>query len=277
MIDNRITLDGINIRYRDTGGAGPVVLMSSGVGQSVEFWDRQFEAFAQDYRLIAWDYPAHGGSGAADYTVESLARLGVALLDALSVSKAFLLGNSLGGAVSLQMQSLVPDRVQGLVLAAPAFTGPKVFPAFKLFALPGIGKLLTKPSEKGVEMQVSGVFHPDFAPDKTLIGAIRRNVFNKDGQAPFLTFMRATLSLSGVRKPVLAKMRDLYRACDCPILMVHGRQDKIIPFAQSRACAELAANARFEVMEACGHAPQLEHPAAFNALVQKFIREIRAD
>ena len=268
MTEQSISLQGINLRYRDSGGSGPVLLLSSGVGQSLEFWDRQFEAFAENHRLIAWDYPAHGGSGPADYSVDSLAQLGVALLDALEVPQAFLVGNSLGGAVSLQMQSLAPERVQGLVLAAPAFSGPKIFPAFKLFTLPVIGTLLTKPSEKGVEMQVSGVFHPNFSPDETLIAAIRRNVFNKDGQAPFLAFMRATLSLTGVRPAVVSKLQKLYRDCSCSILIVHGREDKIIPFTQSVDSAALAANARLEVFEDCGHAPQLEWPRRFNSLLR---------
>ena len=265
-----ITLEGI--RYRDSGGDGPVLLMSSGVGQSLEFWDRQFEALAGRFRLIAWDYPAHGESdpGTGAFDLDSLPRLCLALLDALEVSRAILVGNSLGGAVSLRAQALAPTRVAGLVLAAPAFTGPKVSAAFKLFALPVLGKLLTRPSEKAVTMQVSAVFHPTYAPDQALLDVIRRNVFKPGAQGPFLDFMRATLSLSGVSPAIVAQTKDLFGRCDCPILVVHGAQDKIIPIDQSRDCAALARDATFETFDACGHAPQLEHPHKFNDLLGGF-------
>lgn len=272
MKDARLTLGGRSVRYRDSGGAGPVLLLSSGVGQSLEFWDRQFDALNGSFRLIAWDYPAHGESdvGAGGFSADGLARLCIELMDALDIAQAFLVGNSLGGAVSLRAQSIAPERVAGLVLAAPAFCGPKVFAPFKLFTLPLIGPLLTKPSEKAVGMQISGVFHPRFAPDQTLRAAIRRNVFKPGAQEPFLQFMRATLSLSGVRREIVAETRDLFRNSACPTLLVHGRQDKIIPFEHSRDCAALAQNARFELFEDCGHAPQLEHPEQFNDLLREF-------
>lgn len=272
MTATLVTDDGVTLRYRDSGGPGPVFLLSSGVGQSLEFWDRQVEALAGEARLIAWDYPSHGLSSVdpVPLTVERLARLALELLDRLEVSSAILVGNSLGGAVSLKVQSMAPARVRGLVLAAPAFTGPKVFAAFKLFALPVVGRLLTKPSDKGVEMQVAGVFHPGHRPDDALLAVIRRNVFKPGAQEPFLTFMRSTLSLAGVRRPVFAEMHRLYRACACPILFVHGRQDKIIPFEQSQACADLAPDARVMIFEDCGHAPQLERPEKFNALLRDF-------
>lgn len=272
MTEDMIDLGGVSVRYRDSGGAGPVLLMSSGIGQSLEFWDRQFEALSGAFRLIAWDYPAHGESepGADGYSVDSLAKLCIALLDKLAISEATLVGNSLGGAVSLRAQSIAPRRVQGLVLAAPAFSGRKVFAPFKLFTLPILGPLLTKPSDKAVEMQVTGVFHPRFTPDATLLAAIRRNVFKPGAQGPFLRFMRDTLSLTGVRGSIIALMRDLYSTCPSRLLIIHGQQDQIIPFEQSQACAALARNAQFVLFEDCGHAPQLEHPEQFNALVRDF-------
>lgn len=273
MMKDRINLNGHALAYSDSGGAGPVLILSSGVGQSAEFWVRQFEGLADRFRIIAWDYPAHGDSdvGAGRFSVDSLAQMCLELMDRLDIREAFLVGNSLGGAVSLRVQSYAPDRVQGLVLAAPALTGRKVFAPFKLFTLPLIGPLLTKPSDKGVAMQVAGVFHPDFTPDEALLSAIRRNIFKQGAQGPFLDFMRATLSLSGVRGSVVAEMRQLYRACTCPILFVHGRQDKIVPYEQSQDCAALAGQARLEIFENCGHAPQVEQPERFNHLIADFV------
>ena len=53
-------LDGRLIRYRDSGGQGPAVLLTHGIGESLEFWHRQMEALGQTLRLIAWDMPGHG-------------------------------------------------------------------------------------------------------------------------------------------------------------------------------------------------------------------------
>ena len=62
MNDRSIQLDGARIRCWDSGGQGPAVLMTHGIGESLEFWHTQFEAFGLQMRLLAWDMPGHSRS-----------------------------------------------------------------------------------------------------------------------------------------------------------------------------------------------------------------------
>ncbi len=268
-----LNVEGIDLRIRDSGGDGPVLFLSSGVAQSLEFWDAQFAALSGECRLIAWDYPDHGlsGPGPAPYTLASLTQLSVQVLDALGIEQAIFVGNSLGGAVSVRAAALAPERVSGLVLAAPAMFGREVFFPFRLFTLPVLGMLMNKPSEKGVEMQIASVFHPSFTPPEALRSAIRRNVFKEGAVAPFVNFMRDTLTLGGAKPDLVAHSRAALRGAQCPVLFVHGADDKVLPCSQSRQNADLARNGRFVLFDECGHAPQTEKPKEFNNLIREFI------
>ncbi|MDO9203356.1 MAG: hypothetical protein Q7U58_18820, partial [Hydrogenophaga sp.] len=60
MNDLFVLIDGGRVRYWDSGGTGPAVLMTHGIAESLEFWHRQFDDLGQALRLIAWDMPGHG-------------------------------------------------------------------------------------------------------------------------------------------------------------------------------------------------------------------------
>jgi len=264
---------GIETRLRDSGGDGPVLLLSSGVGHSLEFWEPQFEACAQDYRVVAWDYPAHGLSdlGSEHFTVTSLAKHALALLDALGIQTATFVGNSLGGAVSVMAHNLASHRVDALILVAPALHGPEAVTPFKLFSLPVIGKLMSKPSDALVDRQISGIFHPSFTVSEALRAVIRRNVFKEGAAASFLNIMKSTLTLRGVKPAIYKEMHQILTSTECPVLFIHGQDDLILPCSQSRENVKRARRGQLEIFENCGHIPQLEKPNKFNELIRKFV------
>lgn len=273
MQTSTIIVNGIEISYRDTGGNGPVVVCSSGISQSKEFWDPQLEALSPDYRVIAWDYPNHGESGLTHKTetAPTYATFLIAFLDALGIKTATLVGNSLGGAVSLQTYLKARERVNGLVLITPAFMGKEVFFPFRLMTLPVLGNVMTKPSDKAVEMQLGGVFHDKDKITDTIRSATKRNTYKHGGADAFLATMRATLGLRGVRPAVYETQNNISKSVTCPILFIHGRQDQILPVKHSQLATAANNIARIEVIENCGHAPQLEHPQQVNTLLKQFM------
>jgi pimeloyl-ACP methyl ester carboxylesterase len=279
MTDQWIEVGGVKIRYVDTGGEGIPILLCSGIGGSLELWSGQLEALGDGLRLIAWDYPGHGLSDAGDrtYDPDSYAAFALNFMDVLGLTRVVVVGNSLGGAIALRMAGLAPDRVAGMVLASPAMTGSEVFLPFRLMTLPLLGEVMTKPGKLSVEQQFAALFHDPAVATDDLRRIVWRNV-HKDGAAgTLLATLRKTLWIGGVRKSYWLRSRDLLKSAICPILLVHGKQDVVLPFQQSVVCAALAPRSTLRLIEGCGHTPQIESREVFNEALIAFVSEVSAE
>src|SRR3954447_11558734 len=113
----KITRDGVDISYNDTGGDGPVVVFSHGILMDATMFDAQVAEFASAYRCIAWDQRGHGETGLVTnpFTYWDSAHDLIAILDDAGVDAAVLVGMSQGGFVGQRVALLAPDRVRGLV------------------------------------------------------------------------------------------------------------------------------------------------------------------
>lgn len=269
-----VSVDGVAIRYVDTGGEGIPVLLSSGIGGSLEFWSAQLEALGDSLRLIAWDYPGHGLSAMERRPMDpdDSAAFALALMDALGLDRVVAVGNSLGGAIALRMAGLAPQRIAGLVLAAPAMMGPEVFLPFRLMSLPGLGELLTRPGEQAVRQQLAALFHDPAVASDSLRQIVRRNVYRPGAARALLVALRQTLTLAGVRKAYWTKSLDLLKSTTCQVLLVHGKEDVVLPFQQSVDGLSLLRRGNLTLIDQCGHTPQVENAPLFNELLTKFVR-----
>ncbi|MTJ04220.1 MAG: alpha/beta fold hydrolase [Sediminimonas qiaohouensis] len=275
-LDQTVEVDGLSIRYRDTGGSGLAVLLSSGIGGSLELWGKQLEMLGDTHRLIAWDYPGHGLSDTWDRSFEpdGLADFTLRFLDALGIERAVLAGNSLGGATSIRAAAKAPDRAAGLFLAAPAMVGPEVFVPFRLMTLPVLGKVLTKPSDKGVEIALSAILHdPDTVTDD-MRDFMRRNQFKEGGAQAFRQTMCETLNLRGCKPAYWRASQDMLATMECPVQFFHGRQDKVLPVSQAQTCHALTPNSALHIADPCGHTPQWEVPEEFNKSLTDFVASV---
>lgn len=275
MVDRTAVVDGVKIRYVDTGGEGIPLFLSSGIGGSLELWSRQLEALAGDHRLIAWDYPGHGLSdmGRQPYDPDSYAACALALLDVLGLEQVIAVGNSLGGTIALRLAGLAPNRIAGLVLVAPAMLGPEVFLPFRIMSLPLLGELMAKPGKLSVERQLAALFHDPAVVTDDLRAIVWRNVHRPGATKALLGTLRRTMSLAGVRETVWRKSLELLEAATCPVLVVHGKQDVVLPFQRSEH-APLPERGRLVLLEACGHTPQFERAEQFNDLLTTFARRV---
>jgi pimeloyl-ACP methyl ester carboxylesterase len=274
----RVNVGGVEIRVRDSGGPGLPVLMTHGIGGSLELWDRQFDAVAPGLRLLAWDLPSHGLSEAAegDTDLEGIARTAWQMLDTLGVGPAILVGNSLGGAVSLRMAAQAPARVRGLLLAASACLGRETMLPFRLMTLPVLGELMTRPGPVAVQQQIRAIVHDTAAITPDLQAVIERNVGRPGGAGHFLRLLRGLTNLRGQRAAVLARSRGILTGLRMPVCFVHGELDTVLPAAHSRAAHALVPGADLAVLEGCGHTPQLEQPQRFAALLDGVIQRAAA-
>lgn len=271
-----VTVDGVKLRLRDSGGDGLAVLMTHGIGESLEFWHRQMEALDPSLRLIAWDMPGHGLSDESTdaMDLDGMARVAWRLLDVLGVRQALLVGNSLGAAMSLRMAAQKPDRVRGLLLANSAALGPEVFGAFRVMTLPLLGELMNRPGPTAVAQQIKAIVHRPEAITPEVRAAIGRNVQRPGGVRHFLALLRGLTTLRGQRAVVWQASRAILTATTVPVLFVQGREDVVLPMEHSCTAHALTPGSELVVLDHCGHTPQLEQTEAFNALLQDFAQRV---
>src|SRR6188474_1328003 len=119
----RVNVPGSSLFYEAAGVGGPVILLHGG-NLDRRMWDAEFTGLQSRYRVVRYDARGYGRSGPADTAFRAHDDL-LALMDALKLSRATLIGLSLGGRIAIDFALAHPERVDRLVLAAPGISGGK--------------------------------------------------------------------------------------------------------------------------------------------------------
>lgn len=276
MTPQFVTVSGLKLRYVDTGGPGLPIILTHGITGSLEYWAAQLEGLGRNHRIIAWDAPNHGLSDLTGKTEDwdSYARSLLAFADAIGVQAFIAAGNSMGGALSLRAAGLAPERVKGLVLVNAASIGKEITPIFKLFVIPFLGEAMNKPSEAGVGRQIGALVKDPSCVSPELRAVLLRNASRPGATAAFLATLRATLGFRGQNRDLVQQSEALMAGVRCPTLIIHGKQDAVIPYRHSENAARIVPGARLVVFDPCGHTPQVERPEDFNAELAAFVASL---
>lgn len=265
-------------------GTGPAVVLVHGVTLNVATWAPQLRSLGETHRVIAIDQRGHGqsvvtpqGDGEhplqdADYSLERMAADLVAVLAALDVADALVVGHSMGGMVSLlaalRHRAEVARRVRGLLLVATS-AGPLVPAALRPAAVAlneGAVGGLRRAERYGGLLSYQGVG-----------GWIARLCF---GVAPdpadvVLTQMMIAAMQPAIFARILGPLMafDVHHelgALDLPAHVVVGSRDLLTPPPTARAIARAIPGASLTVLEGCGHMVMLERAAELDALCERF-------
>lgn len=281
---NAQTVDlGGPVHYLDLGGPAdaPAVVYVHGLGGSHLNWSRLAPLLRGHVRGYAIDLGGFGLTPGADRrtTVDANAALLRRFLAEVVREPAVLMGNSMGGMVSILTAAGDPGAVRGLVLVDPTLpkaAGVKLDPVvrrqFAVQAVPGLGewalkrRLATVPARTRISY-VLGLCFSDparIAPDLVDAGVDleeRRAGQPRKAEA----YLEATRSiLRGLGRPTAywAKMASL----PMPVLLVHGVHDRLVPIGNARAAAQRFPHWRYAELDA-GHTPHMETPDEVAALV----------
>jgi pimeloyl-ACP methyl ester carboxylesterase len=187
----------------------------------------------------------------------------------LNVDQVALVGNSMGGAISVFMSEMLPAQTTKLGLLNAATMGKETPMSFRLMNVPILGELLTKPGKMAIAQQIEAIFyHSDEISDRTR-EIITRNVMHPGASKAFLTILRNMTDLGGQNRLLVTHMLDILSTTQLPVLYIHGRQDAVIPLAHSESADQQTANSSLLILEECGHTPQLEQPdVVLSALIE---------
>ena len=271
--DREVTVRGTKIRYRDSGGNGPAVLLTHGIGLMLEIWEPTAAALAGQYRVISWDLPGFGHSEVREqpYSVPFFGDFTAAFLDALEIGKVHAVGHSMGGAVSLAFAREHPSRLSSITLNCSASLGRESPFIFKLFTLPGIGNLMTKPSRANTRNALKSMYRDFSRVTPGLEETWYRISLLPGNQGVFLQTLRSMTTFGGQNGELVEATLGGLPSLRVPVLVIAGRDDAIIPVSHAIEAAKKIPNAKLAIIEDCGHVPQLEKTDEFNAILAGFL------
>lgn len=262
-----VTLDnGLTLHYLEAG-TGPTVVWLHGSGPGASGYSNfkgNYPVFAEaGYRNIVLDLPGFGRSDKPDDVNYDLAFFVSSLqgfLDKIGIDRCTLLGNSLGGAIALGATLAYPERVEKLILMAPGGVEERE----TYFQMPGIQRMVEVFSQgpMGVE-QMRHVMTLQLFDPAQLDEALLQE------RAAVAVTQPANLFSS----MLVPNMAERLKEIQVPILGFWGTNDLFNPPAGAFKVLDNAPNARFLMLNRCGHWVQVEHEALFNRECIAFLSE----
>jgi len=273
-----ITIDGINVHYKEAGSGSPAIILLHGFGASTYSWRNVIQPLSQFGRVIAYDRPAFGltsrpmpgdWTGQSPYSTDFQADMLVHLLDAKGIQKAILVGNSAGGTIAIYTALKYPQRVEALLLVdAAVYAGGPSFPDWTRFLLntpqaSRIGPLLVRSiQESGMQILINAWNDPTKITDE-----IRQN-YRIPLQAQNWDRALWELTIANAPTQIVERLATL----NLPVMVMTGDNDQIVPTEQSLRLAKEIPGAQLAVIKACGHVPQEECPDQFLQSANEFLK-----
>jgi pimeloyl-ACP methyl ester carboxylesterase len=289
--DLTLDIDG-PVHLVDHGGDGPPMLLVHGLGGSALDWTDVASGLSRDHHVWALDLIGFGRTPAAGR--ESTIANNQALVDRVAEhigegEPVVLVGNSMGGLISIVEASRRPGRVSALVLVDPALPRAgggrasfMVSGAVMLLAMPAIGRRVMsfRARRLGAERMVDEVLRLCTVDSSRIAPAtreaqVRQSEWRHQQDDPYGAFLAASRSLVGWlrRDGPLERYIEHVRV---PTLLLHGDRDVVVHPKAARAIARKRPDWAFHVFEDTGHIPQMECPVQFLDVVGSWLAEVRS-
>ncbi len=265
-IGKSIRAGGALTNYHEAGSGAPVILIhGSGPGVSAwANWSRAIPYLAEKLHVFAYDQI---GFGFTELPRENRYGLGLwtdhllSFMQAVGVQRAHLVGNSMGAAVALAAAAQHPEVVDRLVLMGamgvrfPITEGLDAVWGYT----PGVTNM----------RRLLDIFSYNRALVTDELAELRYKASIRPGMQEAFSSMFPLPRQQGV--DALAAYEDRLKEIRSPALVIHGRDDRVIPLTTSLRLLEMLDNAQLHVFGRCGHWTQIEHAAEFNCLVREFL------
>ncbi len=255
--------------YHESGKGQPLFLLhGSGPGVSGwSNWAKTMPAFSDNWRVIVPDIAGFGFTPYQDglkYDIKLWVSHILGVMDALDISKASFVGNSFGGAVAIGLALFAPDRVDRIVLlGTPAGDFPQT---------PGLrGAYTYEPSMENMRELMELFPHDQKLVTDELVKSRYEASARPGAQEGLRKLLPAPAKegvtvVKGFPATALAKI-------NVPTLVVHGREDRVVPPECGLLIANTVPNADLHLFGNCGHWVQTEQATRFVSLVREFLSE----
>lgn len=251
---------GLSVRYVDTGGSKNAVLLLHGLGGSIESWANNIKEMSKSLRVIAVDLPGFGMSDKPkmSYTIKFYQGFVIEFLKSLKLSRASIVGSSLGGHVAAEVAINRPDVVDRLVLISPPGALPSSFKG-----TPALKKYVRVLDAKTVRQVKQALFAVDRKPvDDNYAQLVYQKMSMPGAKEAFISALKGS-----AQAPRLTGRLNRIHAST---LLLWGKEDIMIPVKFAEPFVKMK-NCRIILVENCGHRPHAERPELFNKTVVDFL------
>lgn len=270
----KLSAGGVGLHLYDSGPVGhePPFVLLHGLGDEADSWRKAFPLLMSHRRVIAPDLPGFGHSDRPHraYTLDFFAETVAALLTALKIPKAVLVGSSMGAAVALRVAVRNPSLLERLVLVdGPPLRG-KIGAAQLRFLTPGVGERIYT-SLRASQDAAYATLEPYYSSLEALPPEDRAflrervwaRVWSDEQMRAFFSAFR-WLAWEGVLgRPNASELAKL----SVPTRIVWGEQDYVAPLESGKLLQSWIPKAELHIIPNCGHLPQQERPEEFARLL----------
>lgn len=267
-----VEVGGRKVHYIEKGEGAPVIFIHGFMYHTV-MWDKNIDALAEHFKVYAIDLFGWGFSERLDETEYSFARYAgqvTGFMDALGIETASLVGQSMGGGISVYTAAHFPERVDRLILAGPAVLPYSESITARTYRLPLIGEFFNAIPGDAVQkntLKTLWFFQGERVTDE-YVQKVAQPLCIPGSYAGLMYVLRNVL-----KEPLVEREAHLLAGMGKPILIVHGRQDKAVPYEKSETLNDLWPSSRLVIFEKVGHNPQEENAEAFNGLAIDFLSQ----
>lgn len=271
---SRVTAGSLELEV-EVSGKGEPLLLIMGLGMDKRGWLLQIPFFANSFKTIAFDNRGVGKSDVppGPYTTAEMADDAASLLQALDIPRAHVVGISMGGMIAQQLALRHPELVEKLVLVCTYCAVDEAVARVSrqlTEKILGAGKSWedADPSalslEKILYAMMDVVFTPQFlTQNRPLIEGFYQEILNeKPSLEGFFYQLAATQAHNTC---------DQLSAIRQPTLILHGREDALIPCSAAQVLHEKIPGSELTLLEGTGHGLNFEKPQEFNSLVAGFL------
>jgi pimeloyl-ACP methyl ester carboxylesterase len=270
-----LELHGDRVAYRDVGSGDEALLLIHGMAGSSETWRAVIPQLSRKYRVVAPDLLGHGQSAKprGDYSLGAFVVWLRDLLDELGISRATIVGQSLGGGVAMQFVYQHPDYCQRLILISSGGLGPDVGWTLRMLSAPGAEFILPAIAPRPVLtagnkvrswFSAAGIQSPRGAE----VWSAYSSLADADTRQAFLRTLRSVVDYRG---QAVSALNRLHMASELPTMTIWGDHDRIIPVDHAYAAQTARPESRLVVLEGVGHFPHVERPSEVVDLIDDFI------
>ena len=249
-------INGTNIAFEDSGGKGPVVILSHGFLMDHSMFDHQVEALKSSYRVITWDERGFGGTKATgEFTYWDSANDVLGLMDHLGIESAVVGGMSQGGFLSLRVALTAPSRVRALILidTQAGTEAPETIEPYN-----GLHAAWVEHGSVAVQDIIASII---LGPGEWPEWFAKWSVMQPE------QFSKAFNCLMH-RDDITDRLSEI----TCPALIIHGTADVAIPMEKAEVLRDkLAGPTTLVPIEGGPHAANMTHPAPVNDAILRFL------
>lgn len=237
----RLQVGGTTVRYEIAGTGKPIILVH-GLAASTRWWAKNIDVLTPHFQVHLIDLSGFGSErGRSRFVLNQAAQFLAQWMDNLHIERATIIGHSMGGRIVAEFAADFPQRVERLVLVAPAI-------------LP-FGRGYTKQSW-GMVQAIRRV------PIPVLRMALSHTL--RTGIIPILNLGRKLLT---------SDIQDKLAQIQAPTLLIWGEYDTVVPVAVDAILGQFLHTYRFAVIKGAGHVPMWEKAEEFNRLILDFLLE----